>query len=187
MNACVESMRATPLRRLIHGVLALAVVFQIFSPEWMNEPWRTGDAVGRLMFALHEWGGLIAGLSGLCVAAGMGRRYLRGETPRTDRASLLAQFRLLMSGLLRLRVPPAPATRALAHLVQLLGLLLIAWFCLTGAAIWWVGAASATARGIGELHEMAAPLLYLYLGGHGGMALLHRLSARPLQQSGPVH
>ncbi|WP_018228059.1 cytochrome b/b6 domain-containing protein [Methyloversatilis universalis] len=172
-TADIDDSRWSLPRRLTHGLLALAVVFQTFSPEWMSKPWREGDAAGRLMFELHEWGGLIAGLAALAVAAGLWQRRGAG---RAGLNTVLAQFRLVLGGLTAMRVPPAAATQTLARTVQVLGLALIGWFCATGAAIWWVGAASDTAHRIGDLHELAAPLLYLYLGGHIGMALLHRLA-----------
>jgi len=161
-------------RRLAHGALALTVLFQTVSPEWMSKPWREGDAAGRFVFELHEWGGLIAGLAALAVAAGLWRR--RSAAGPSGLNAVLAQSRLVLTGAVALRLPPASATHALARAVQIMGLALIGWFCVTGAAIWWVGAASDTAHRIGELHELAAPLLYLYLGGHIGMALLHRLA-----------
>lgn len=160
-------------RHLAHGVLALTVLFQTFSPEWMSKPWREGDAAGRFMFALHEWGGLIAGLAALAVAGGLWRRRAAGPS---GLSAVLAQSRLVLTGAVALRLPPARATHELARAVQIMGLALIGGFCATGAAIGWVGAASDTAHRIGELHELAAPLLYLYLGGHIGMALLHRLA-----------
>lgn len=162
-------------RRLLHGLLALTVLFQTFSPEWMSKPWRDGSATGRLLFELHEWAGLIAGFAALAMAAGLWRRHAARPAGGTGLATVLAQSRLVLSGFPSLRIPQASTTRGLAHTVQVMGLALIGWFCVTGAAIWWVGAASGTAHRIGELHELAAPLLYLYLGGHIGMALLHRL------------
>lgn len=162
-------------RRLLHGLLALTVLFQTFSPEWMSKPWRDGSATGRLLFELHEWAGLIAGFAALAMAAGLWRLHAARPAGGTGLAAVLAQSRLVLSGVPSLRIPQASTTRGLAHTVQVMGLALIGWFCVTGAAIWWVGAASDTAHRIGELHELAAPLLYLYLGGHIGMALLHRL------------
>lgn len=190
MTSRSDRNRVSPLRHIVHATLALAVLFQTFSPEWMSKPWRTGTPSGRLVFELHQWGGLIAGVSALLVAFGLWVAHRRGSVTRVDRAAVLAQSRLLLSGLLSLHMPPASATRALARAVQLLGLLLVAWFSVTGAAIWWVGAASETAHRIGSLHELAAPLLYLYLGGHVGMAVLHRLgghSAEGAVQARPVH
>ncbi len=162
-------------RRLLHGLLALAVLFQTFSPEWMSKPWREGSATGRLIFELHEWAGLIAGIAAVALAIRLWRSRAARPAGDTDLSAVLAQSRLVLDGVSSLRVPRAGTTQGLARMVQLMGLALIGWFCVTGAAIWWVGAASDTAHRIGELHELAAPLLYLYLGGHIGMALLHRL------------
>lgn len=174
-TARLDNRRWSLPRRLLHGLIALTVLFQVFSPEWMSKPWRDGSATGRLMFELHEWGGLIASLAALAMAAGLWHRRATWPTGDTALGTVLAQSRLVLSGVPSLRIPQASATQGLARMVQVMGLVLIGWFGATGAAIWWVGAASDTAHRIGELHELAAPLLYLYLGGHIGMALLHRL------------
>ncbi|WP_341930239.1 cytochrome b/b6 domain-containing protein [Methyloversatilis discipulorum] len=174
-TANADDRRWSLPRWLLHGLVALTVLFQTFSPEWMSKPWRDGSATGRLLFELHEWGGLIAGLAAASVAAGLWRRHATRPTGDTGLAAVLAQSRLVLSGVPSLRIPRASTTQGLARMVQVMGLALVGWFCVTGAAIWWVGAASDTAHRIGELHELAAPLLYLYLGGHVGMALLHRL------------
>jgi cytochrome b561 len=174
-----HASRWTSIRRINHAVLALTVIFQIIASEWMTRPWRDGapDSTGRLLFTLHEWAGLIAFIALAFIAW---RLFRRGELPRLDAAGrtvLRAQCRSLIGAVLTLNPAAADDTGALARAVQVLGLLLTLWFCATGGAIWLVGASSGTAHRIGDLHELATPLLYAYLGGHAGMALLHRLFA----------
>ncbi|HEY9193502.1 MAG TPA: cytochrome b/b6 domain-containing protein [Methyloversatilis sp.] len=184
-NRTVDTMNAAAarwdwIRRINHALLAVSVVFQVFSSEWMTKPWREGpaDTTGRLLFTLHEWAGLVAAIA---AAAIFWRLLRRKELPRTDaagRTALCAECRTLLLNLVSLRMPHADSTATLARAVQVLGLLLTGWFVATGAAIWLVGAATETAHTIGGIHELGAPLLYAYLGGHIGMAVLHRLSDR---------
>jgi cytochrome b561 len=178
MNA--HASRWTLIRRINHAVLALAVIFQVIVSEWMTKPWRDGppDTTGRLLFTLHEWAGLIAFVAVAFIAWRLFRRHELPQLDAAGRTVLLAQCRSLIGGLLTLHPPGADHTGVLARAVQVLGLLLTLWFCATGGAIWLVGAASETAHRIGSLHELGTPLLYAYLGGHVGMALLHRLVAR---------
>ncbi len=168
------------VRRINHAVLAAAIIFQVFSSEWMTKPWREGpaDTTGRLLFTLHEWAGLVAAIAAAVI---VWRLLRRKELPRADaagRAALLSECRALVLDLVSLRMPHADSTATLARAVQVLGLLLTGWFIATGAAIWLVGAASETAHTIGSIHELGAPLLYVYLAGHIGMAVLHRLFDR---------
>ncbi len=168
------------VRRINHAVLAAAVIFQVFSSEWMTKPWREGpaDTTGRLLFTLHEWAGLAAAIAAAAITWRLRRRK---ELPRADaagRAALRSECRALVLELVSLRMPHADSTATLARAVQVLGLLLTGWFIATGAAIWLVGAASETAHTIGSIHELGAPLLYVYLAGHIGMAVLHRLFDR---------
>jgi cytochrome b561 len=185
-TSAVKDTPATPaakwdwVRRINHAVLAAAVIFQVLSSEWMTKPWREGpaDTTGRLLFTLHEWAGLVAAIA---AAAIVWRLLRRKELPHADasgRAALLSECRTLLLNLVSLRMPHADGTATLARAVQVLGLLLTGWFVATGAAIWLVGAASETAHTIGGIHELGAPLLYIYLAGHIGMALLHRLFDR---------
>ncbi len=168
------------MRRINHAVLALMVLFQMIDAEWMTKPWKAAnaDSSGRLFYTLHEWAGLIAAAA---LAGVVWRLFRLGELPHADaatRATLLAQCRTFAVSLMALRVPRAEETAALAHAVQALGLLLTCWLCATGGAIWLVGDTTETAHRIGELHELAVPLLYAYVGGHVGMALLHRFLGR---------
>ena len=168
------------MRRANHALLAAMVVFQMIASEWMTEPWKPGPdgTPGRLLFELHEWAGLVAGVALAFIAW---RLFRHGTLLRMDaatRASLLAQCRALIVSLRAGQLPRPDETAALARFVQVLGLLLTAWFCLTGGAIWWVGASTDLAHSIGELHELGIPLLYVYVGGHVGMALLHRIFDR---------
>lgn len=164
------------IRRINHAVLALAVIFQVAFSEWMTKPWKSGpaDSPGRLLFTLHEWAGLIAAIAAAIIAW---RLFRQDKLPRINaagRAAALAQCHALANGLRALRLLSPEQVSGLARMVQAAGLLLTAWFCTTGAAIWLAGDATQTARQIGGFHELAVPLLYAYLGGHVGMALLHR-------------
>ena len=168
------------MRRANHALLAAMVLLQMLVSEWMTKPWKSepADAPGRLLYTVHEWAGVAAAIALAFIAW---RLVRRGELPRTDAAArsiLLAQWRAFATGLIAGRPPHASETTTLAQVVQLLGLLLTAWFCVSGAAIWLVGDASETAHRIGELHELTVPLLYAYVGGHVGMALLHRYDHR---------
>ena len=168
------------MRRANHALLAFMVLLQMVVSEWMTEPWKNGpiDTPGRLLYAVHEWAGIAAAIALAFIAW---RIVRNGELPHTDaavRSVLLAQWRAFATSLISGRPPRAGETATLAHVVQMLGLLLTAWFCVSGAAIWLVGDASETAHRIGDLHELTVPLLYAYVGGHVGMALLHRFHPR---------
>ena len=168
------------IRRINHAVLAASVIFQVLSSEWMTKPWREGpaDTTGRLLYSLHEWAGLVAAVAATAI---VWRLLYRKELPHVDaagRAALGSECRTLLLNLVSLRMPHAESTTTLARVVQVLGLLLTGWFVTTGAAIWLVGSASETAHTIGGIHELGVPLLYAYLAGHIGMAVLHRLLDR---------
>lgn len=168
------------MRRTNHALLASMVIFQMIASEWMTKPWKPGPdgTPGRLMFVLHEWAGLIAAVALAFVAWRLARHGALQRIDGAMRRRLLAQCGALFSHLKAGRLPRPEESAALARFVQTLGLLLTGWFCATGGAIWLVGASSDLAHSIGEVHELAVPLLYVYTGGHVGMALLHRLFHR---------
>jgi|VirMetMinimDraft_7_1064189.scaffolds.fasta_scaffold14007_3 cytochrome b561 len=171
------------LAKTTHGLVAIAIIHQLLSSEWMAKPWRLTEAtdLAKTLLTTHTWSGLL--IAGLLVfmLAGLRQRYrLNGigaffPWTQSFRRQALTQSLLESITVLRQRhMPSADQTHALAKAVQGLGLLTVAFMATTGIAIWLSGDNIEIAHQIGSIHELGAVPLQLYLGGHVVMALLHR-------------
>lgn len=166
--------------RLAHLGLVAAVAAQLASGSVMTPP-GAGAAGGDAWFAAHVLLGLgVAGavtLFWLTVArrpAGTGTppgALLPWVSARRRAAlwhDLAGAVRLLRAG----RLPGAAATEAaIAPAVHGLGLLTATAVVATGALGWYGGAGALLA-----VHPALVTLLWAYLAGHVGAALLHQLA-----------
>lgn len=173
------------ITRLAHIGLALAIVTQLGTSLVMQAP-EHGHS-NNVAFAVHETSGLAAlGFAFLFWAAMVARRtgtslgalFPWGSQMR--RAALWSDSRAHLTALARLRLPDFNATSPVASAVHGLGLLLMSAMALSGTvyyvfrtgdsdAGWTVGAAMA-------VHRLFANLVWAYLIGHAGLALLHHLT-----------
>ena len=180
-----------PLTRVVHGVLALAVIEQLGTSLAMRpaEPGQVPDAA----FKLHEAGGLLAFATILAFWLTIALR--RHGTPAgllfpwTDRRRLRAlrhDAAAHLRALRRSRLPAYDPRAPLASAVHGLGLLMVSAMALTGALYWAVGIGNPDAAGLPgalmTLHRLCAKLAWAYLLGHASVAVLYHV-ASPMRLS----
>lgn len=175
-----RSRRYSALSKALHLLLAVAVLHQLVISQFMSAP-RPGRAEDPL-FELHE----IVGLAALTILVffWLWAFVRRGET-RLRRlfpwfsAAALRDLRLDARHHLRAvrsRRLPLNEDGALASATHGLGLLIASVMALTGA----FGYLVPSARSLLGIHEAVAPLMWLYLVAHSGMAVLHELAGHKL-------
>ena len=171
------------ISKVTHGLIAIAIIYQLLSSEWMAKPWRLNEAsdLAKNLLTSHTWSGLSIAVLLVIMLIGLFQRYrttgigaffpwtnsLRRHAVIQSLAQSAAVFR-------KLNMPTVEQTHALAKAVQGLGLLTVAFMTITGTAIWLSGDNTELAHQIGSIHELGALPLQLYLGGHVAMAILHR-------------
>ena len=167
--------------RWLHGALALGVSFQLLVSLVMEAP-EPGKIVGgwaAIAFEAHQTGGLVVAalLAGHWlwtlsrhVADGLPHLF-----PWFSRARLGAIVTEL-KGFLKLRLSDEPGP--LAGAIHGLGLLLVSTMAATGVTLYFGmaenGAAPPTVEAVKEIHGFLATFMWLFLGGHAGMAVLHQ-------------
>lgn len=179
-------MRYDPITRILHLLVAGGVTLQMATSLVMVHP-----KPGRLpngWYDVHETVGI--GLLAVVSAYWLwivGRTMVRGEPmllfPWLS-AQRLAELRAdvveTAGAALTLRLPAGDQPRPLPAAVQGIGLLLALLLAATGTAI-AVGMApngglSPLLRGVKEVHEAMAPLMWAYLVVHPLLGLLHQLA-----------
>lgn len=171
--------RHTAATRILHGLLALAVIHQLGVSLFMEGP--RPDRPDGWALEQHETVGIaaLALIMAFWVAVAVRRR---GTAPGAlvpwffpaRRGALLAEARSAMEAIRTLRAPTYADASPLASAVHGLGLLLVTLMTLTGAA-WLTSAPSALASAMIEVHEAAANLAWVYLVAHAGLAIAHHL------------
>lgn len=166
--------------RLLHMLLAAAIVTQLALSLGMQAPGRGGP--GDALFEIHEKTGLAA-LAILVTFWGWSliRRgetrlavlfpWFRRERRRAFGADLVAHAQALRSGSI-----PLAEGKPLASAAHGLGLLIATVMATTGALGYFVR----QARPLLEVHETAAPLMWAYLIGHAGIAVVHQIKGDAL-------
>ncbi|MCA0994198.1 cytochrome b/b6 domain-containing protein [Alloyangia pacifica] len=176
-----ETTRHTRLTRLLHGLLALAVVVQLASSLGMI-PDRP-DRPGNLLFEVHESIGIAS--MALVLAFwlwSLSRRHgtqlgalfpwLSGPRRRALKADILRHI----TALRHLRMPAHQANAPLASAVHGLGLCLVTLMAGTGTLYLLSGASSPREAGLTmEVHEALGSVVWVYLVGHAGMGVLQHL------------
>lgn len=164
----------TPYVRFLHALVAVLVILQILSSSAMHmDDGHFAPGPGTWLASRYHLGaGLATVLFSLLLAAATLTRhglrhffpYLWGDTDQLKK-DMLASLRLNM-------VPPRP--RGLAAAVQGLGLGALLLTVLSGL-LWFIlwRHGSDFSRAALIVHKGVAPLMAVYLIGHGGMALLH--------------
>lgn len=173
--------------RFLHIGLAVTVTLQLLNslilvaPEPGEPPLTPFEAV---LFDTHEWLGMAALLIvvlhwawSLWGRGGAGMRHLF-PVSAGDRAIMRQELR----GLLALRLPPGGPQGRLAGLIHGLGLLAVSAAALSGAVLFfWMpenGALNAYTSAAEEVHEFISTFVWIYWGGHAGMAFLHHWFTR---------
>ena len=179
-------MRYDPLTRIFHLFTAAGVTTQMVTSLAMVHP-----KPGRLpngWYEVHETIGVgllaIVTLYWLWIVG----RTLVGGTPmglfpwfsRARIADLRDDTAATVRAALDLRLPSDDSPRPLASAIQGVGLLLALFLAGTGTAIALGsgpdGGLSPLLRGVKEVHEAMAPLMWAYLVAHPLLGLLHQLA-----------
>jgi len=149
--------------------------------EHVDRSWRQG------LMQAHRTGGIVVAL--IVLANLIWALRLRGDPPHRqigvlyspsrwrEAVAILRRLPLMLIGRENLVTPG----NALSLIVEMLGLLVMSAMALTGSVIWnlWPGPGGevvAQAEWLMELHSLFAILLFCYLVGHVGMALIHAAS-----------
>lgn len=168
--------------RLAHAALATAIVLQLASSQFMQGPRRTTP--GDWLFTAHEYIGLFALLAAfgfwLAVVArrrGTSAALLFPWLSGARIGAVWADIKIHVRSLMKFRLPPYEDDAPFASAIHGLGLLLMTFMAVTGT-IYFVGeyldAKSSTLVGLAkETHEIMANLVWAYLIGHAGLAVLH--------------
>lgn len=170
--------------RALHAALAITILVQLGTSQVMPGP---DEAAGASIFQVHQYSGLAAAaLAFVFWLTILFRRngseigaMLPWASPARLRA-LIADIRLHLGALMRLRLPPYAQDSALASAVHGLGLLLITVMAGSGLAYYAIvglGLHSPEPDGmlVMQVHFLFANLVWVYLIAHAGLALLHQV------------
>jgi len=176
-------MKSSLTTRILHAALAVAIVHQLVVSWFMEEP-KPGGRPENFAFELHETVGLITlGLLALFWLWTMVRRREDGlgalvpwfSAERLKR--VLADAGTYRDSLLQRRLPSPEGQTPLASAVHGLGLLVATAMAVTGAIVYAVmgpdGSLSDGGHFVLELHEILSNLMWAYLMGHAGIAVIH--------------
>jgi cytochrome b561 len=163
--------------RAMHGLLLLAVVFQLVSSKVISRP-LPGDAPSTL-YSLHEYIGMAS--LGIVGAFWLWTLVRHGETSFTKlfpwvfprRIVEIVQDVVDQFKAIRNRDFSLESSGALASAVHGLGLLVVTAMATTGTVVFF--SAGSVAHEALDLHRLVANLMWAYLIGHGGIATLHHL------------
>ena len=174
--------------RLLHLGMAAGVTLQLLFSLGMQRP-RPGalrSTLESLTFTLHE----VVGLLTLVLILGwLLWLYLRRNEPslsdlfpwtgHAGRHALLLALRITLRLARRGRLAADEEIQPLVRTVHGLGLLCIAFMAFSGALVWLGmdanGEMPEWTRLILDFHQFTANLVWLFIAGHAGMALLHQL------------
>ena len=179
-----EPIRRTFATRALHGALLLAVLWQLLGSNFIERP-RVAQP-GNAMYELHEVGGLAT--LGLVVAFWLWSLLRRRETSFSALFPWLSGSRLKAvrtdlgrhwTELKHLRLPGGEAETPLASAVHGLGLLAALSMGASGA---WLYTLAIPGGVVLELHKIVANLMWAYVVGHAGLAVLHQLTGHRMLQ-----
>lgn len=168
--------------RLLHAALALAVLHQLIISNFMQAP--LDGKPENSAFELHETMGLIT--LGIVTLFWLWTLLRKADTPfaqlvpwfnRNRRTAVLNDARDALRAALRLDLAAIPADSALSSAVHGLGLMAVLGAAATGAG--WLAFEPSNkdmAEALAETHAAITTLVWAYLVGHAGMAVLHELS-----------
>lgn len=175
-------MKSSLTTRILHAALAAAIVHQLVVSWFMEEP-KPGRPE-NLAFELHETVGLVTlGLLAAFWLWAMVRRREEGLGALLPwfsaerRRRVVADFGAYRANLARRRLPSPGGPTPLASAIHGLGLLVATAMALTGGMVYAVMGADGSLSGTGhlvlELHEILSNLMWAYLIGHAGIAIVH--------------
>jgi cytochrome b561 len=173
-----HAVKRSDLTRLLHLVLLVAIVHQLLNSEFMRRP-LPGDPPS-VLYVMHEYIGLTS--FGVVLAFWVWTLARRGETrldtlfPWLFPARMRAIFIAITSAAAELRDVELleRVGGILAGAVHGLGLLVATGMAVTGT-VYYFEITTPLAHQALELHRLMANLMWAYLIGHGGVAVLHHL------------
>ena len=186
-RAAGETARHSLLTRWSHVALASTIIIQLLTSLVMNGPHR--GRPGDVLFTVHEIFGILAlvlAFAFWCVVA-----LRRRGTPVAMLFPWFSPRRVRdvwrdgmdhIGQVLRLRLPAFEEESPLASAVHGLGLLLMSVMAVTGT-VWfvndlWIHASNTFTRVDIVSHHLFANLVWAYLIGHAGLAVVHHLAGQ---------
>ena len=168
--------------KLLHAALLLTVLWQLGASGIVERP-RAGQP-GNVLYGVHQ----IVGLTtlGLVLAFWLWSAVRRRETPlaalfpwfsRQRLSGVLADLKIRWARLRQFRLPNGDGETPLASSVHGLGLLVALAMGATGA---WLYTQSVPAGLALEVHKALANLMWAYVLGHAGLAVLHQATGEPV-------
>ncbi|MDR3374062.1 MAG: cytochrome b/b6 domain-containing protein [Ancalomicrobiaceae bacterium] len=166
--------------RILHLAMLLIVLHQLIGSLIVERPLPGDDP--DWPYLLHEWIGLagfgVVALFWAWAAIRNAREthvaalipWLSAARRRAIGTDLAAIAREIMAGR-----PPSDSHEAFASAIHGLGLIVVSVMVVSGASWYLLSDFSAVARPILTLHKMTANLMWAYLIGHAGIAVMHHL------------
>lgn len=181
-----SASRHSSLTRLAHGALALAVIAQLASSQFMipEEPGKVANGA----FEVHEYGGLAAFAFMLLFWVALTTRQY-GTAPGTlfpwfsgERLSALwADTKSHVASLVRLKVPPYEPASPFAGAIHGLGLVIITLMAASGTLYYFVNAGDPDGGGLVALamtvHRTFGNLAWAYLILHAATAVVYHFAS----------
>jgi cytochrome b561 len=178
----MTATRRTLPTKLLHAALLLSVLWQLGASSLVERP-RAGQ-LGNAFYEIHQTVGLAT--LGLVLAFWLWSAVRRRETPlmalfpwfsRHRLTVVLADLKRHWAMLVQRRLPDGDAETPLASAVHGLGLLTALAMGATGA---WLYTQSVPAGVVLEVHKAVANLMWAYVVGHAGLAVLHQATGHPV-------
>jgi cytochrome b561 len=172
--------------RILHALIALGIVVQLLLSLWMGAPvpHRHRTPLELQLFAYHRYVGMsvlvLLAIHWLWLASGSARRglgYLFPWATAHGRRELINSVK----GFSLAAWAENDSPNAFVGLVHGLGFLVATFMVVTGAILFFgmspTGATSPSVHTVKEIHSLTfgALLMWMYLAGHAGMAIVHQL------------
>ncbi|MFQ5582345.1 MAG: cytochrome b/b6 domain-containing protein [Mariprofundaceae bacterium] len=186
-------MRYDRTVRIFHLIIMITVLAQLLTEQLMKVP-KPGEAIQpfeALLFGIHEWNGFV--ILALVAAYIM---YLTDDkddwkrlfpwTSASGCKGLWQEIRLDVPGWLKGRLKRPADAHHIAGTVHGLSILLAIGLGSTGIMIFMGlesdGSMSPEIKLLRDLHSKMGTLMWIYMFGHTGMALMHQLSGHRILQ-----
>ena len=180
-------MHYDKITRLLHWGFATLIPLQLLSEELMKrpKPGRIREDMQIFFFEMHEWIGMIA-LVLIIARIAWGFMGAEGGWARLfpyftcqGLKGLKEEICTEIPGWFKGKIATPEKESFVAGVVHGLGLLLVLGLGVTGATMLYGMEESGKMLGLvhdaKELHEMMGTLLWIYIFGHVGMAVVHQL------------
>ncbi|MDG1376219.1 MAG: cytochrome b/b6 domain-containing protein [Yoonia sp.] len=179
MTNTTQSSRHALLTRMLHGGLAIAIIVQLASSQFMSP-----DKGGNTAFEVHEYAGLaaLAFVIGFWIFSLVRQRgtpvaELLPWASSARRAALWHDVHSHYTAFRQFKLPSHDGSSPLASSIHGLGLLLMTAMAASGTLYYFVNAGDPDAGGlVGAamlIHKTLANLVWAYLIGHAGFGVLN--------------